>query len=114
VRYTGRSGFAALDGVGAGEDGALLAAVERFTSERLRQSDLHPDAWAPAVVRDLGQTEARLAGVAGPRYSYRELDQYTDLLQRVLQSSAHVAKVTRTGVLPEAIYLSFSQERLAS
>jgi len=57
--------------------------------------------------------QARLAAVAGDRYSYRELDDFTDLIGRTIQGAPEVAKIDRKGVLPEQIYLNYSQERLA-
>src|SRR5207302_307551 len=47
-------------------------------------------------------------------YSHRQLDRFTEDIQRYLQRAPIVAKVTRTGVLPEQVMLDFSQERLAS
>ena len=52
--------------------------------------------------------------MASNRYSYRQLDDFTDLIQRTLQRVPLVAKVQRAGVLPEQIYLDYSHERLAS
>ena len=40
---------------------------------------------ARSIIRDSRADSARLAEVAGDRYSYRELDEYTDLIQRTLQ-----------------------------
>ena len=45
---------------------------------------------------------------------YRDLDRFTDLIKRALQTVPQVSKVTRAGLLPEQIYLEYSQERLAS
>ena len=56
--------------------------------------------------------DAGLAAVAGDSYSYRELDDFTDLIARTVQGAPEVAKVERKGVLPEQIYLDYSQERL--
>ena len=75
---------------------------------------MHPDAWQPFTVRDPGQIEARLAAAAGDKYSYRELKDYTDLMKRTLLAVPVVAKVDVAGVLPEQVYLEYSQERLAS
>ena len=58
-------------------------------------------------------TEAELAKVAGAKYSYRQLDNYTDLIQRTLQGVPETSTVTRSGVLQEQIYLDYSQQRLA-
>jgi multidrug efflux pump subunit AcrB len=88
--------------------------VDRFVQERLRASELHPDLWRPFVVRDPGQMEARLAAAAGDRYSYRELKDHADLIKRTLLAVPVVAKVEASGVLPEQVYLDYSQERLAS
>ena len=73
-----------------------------------------PTAWGPILIRDPQTTRDRLAEVASNRYSYRQLDDFTDLIQRTLQRVPLVAKVQRAGVLPEQIYLDYSHERLAS
>jgi multidrug efflux pump subunit AcrB len=65
-------------------------------------------------VRDPATTRARLLAVAGDKYSYQELEQYTDELKRTFQTVPQVTKVDRLGVLDEQVTLSFSQERLAS
>ena len=69
---------------------------------------------ARSSIRDPQTTRDRLAEVASNRYSYRQLDDFTDLIQRTLQRVPLVAKVQRAGVLPEQIYLDYSHERLAS
>jgi multidrug efflux pump subunit AcrB len=107
-------GFLGVDLATRSSDAALTAELVRFARERLRLSELHPDVWRPVVIRDPKDTEARLRSVVGDRYSYRELDEYTDTVQRYLQTVAQVSKVTRSGVLPEQIYLDYSQERLAA
>ena len=66
------------------------------------------------LVRDPKDTEARLREVAGPRYTYRELDNITDLIQRTLEQVPQVSTVQRSGVLPEQIFLEYSQAELAS
>ena len=48
--------------------------------EKLHQSEIHPDSWPAAFIRNPADTEARLAAVAGDKYSYRELDDFTDLM----------------------------------
>src|SRR6516165_3996004 len=107
------SGFVGVD-VGSGSSDSELRAVgNRLMRERLHRSEIHPDAWVPAFIRDTRQTEAQLAAVAADRYSYRDLDDFTDLIARTVQGAPQVAKVERKGVLPEQIYLDYSQERLA-
>ncbi len=107
-------GYLGIDLAAHVGDGQLVEALMVFARDRLHLSELHPDVWRPTVVHDPADAEAALKLVAGDRYSYRELDQYTDTLQRYLQSVPQVSKVVRSGVLPEQIYLEYSQERLAA
>jgi multidrug efflux pump len=107
-------GFVGIDLQTSLEDPALAAIVQTAFEERLAASDFNPDVWDPIIVRDSAQTEKRLETVAGDKYTYRELDDYTELIQRTLQTVPQVAKVYRAGVLPEQIYLQYSQERLAA
>ena len=83
-------------------------------SERLKRSELHPDAWEPVIIRDPAETRAKLAAVAGDKYSYAELDNFSDLIGRTLQGAPEVSKVERRGVLPQTVYLDYSQDRLAA
>ncbi len=108
------SGFVGADCVSFLNETELRALGQRLIRENLHQSEVHPDAWPAAFIRDPSETEAKLQAVAGDRYSYRELDDFTDLIGRTLQGAPEVAKIDRKGVLPEAIYLDYSQERLAS
>jgi multidrug efflux pump subunit AcrB len=107
-------GFVGLDLATKADDGALLGELLVFVRQRLHLSELHPDVWRPVVIRDPAEARARLATVVGDRYSYRELDEFTDDIQRYLQTVPQVTKVTRSGVLAERIYLDYSQERLAA
>jgi multidrug efflux pump subunit AcrB len=108
------SGFIGADVSSQLGDKALLGLGEQWMEQKLQRSELHPDAWPAALIRDPADTEARLAAVAGDKYSYRELDDATDLIGRTLQGAPEVAKIDRKGVLPEQIYLDYSQERLAA
>ncbi len=107
-------GFVGIDLLPAHDDKALVAELLQYATTSLRLSELHPDVWRAVVIHDPQDTAARLSDVVGERYSYRELDDYTDTIQRYLQTVPLVSKVTRSGVLPEAVYLDYSQERLAS
>jgi multidrug efflux pump subunit AcrB len=107
-------GFVGIDAASDKEDATLQAYAETFIQERLRASEFHPDAWPGVVIRDPAQAESRLAAVAGDKYSYRELDEYTDLVMRTLKGLPMVSKVTRTGLLEERVFLEYSQERLAA
>src|SRR5262249_55062686 len=106
-------GFIGLDVNTSLDDHGLRAWGNHLMQERFHHSEIHPDAWQPAFIRDVKDTEARLAAVAGDKYSYRELDDFTALIQRTLQGTPEVSKVDRSGVLAEKIYLDYSQQRLA-
>ncbi|MGC1451241.1 MAG: efflux RND transporter permease subunit, partial [Candidatus Sulfotelmatobacter sp.] len=108
------SGFIAFDGVSDADDSSIQAFIQRFVSERLKRSELHPDAWQPAIIRDPGETRTKLANVAGDKYSYAELENFSDLIGRTLQGAPEVSKVERRGVLSQTIYLDYSQDRLAA
>ncbi len=107
-------GFVATDGFSTASDAEIYAFGRNFIENKLHESELHPDAWPAVVVRDPSKLGAILAAAPGNKYSYRQLDQYTDLLQRTLGGAAEVSRVDRSGVLSEQIYLDYSQERLAS
>src|SRR5262249_30450472 len=78
------------------------------------ESRIPPATWRPLTTGATAEIEARLAIVAGDKYTYRELKDYTDLIKRTLLTVPVVAKVDVAGVLPERVYLEYSQERLAS
>jgi multidrug efflux pump subunit AcrB len=107
-------GFVGVDCVSDQGDAQLAAYGDEFVRTRLQSAELHPDAWPEVLIRDPSQTEAALAHAAGDKYTYRELDDYTELIKRTLQTVEQVSKVDRIGLLDERIYLSYSQERLAS
>jgi multidrug efflux pump subunit AcrB len=107
-------GFLGLDLATELGDDVLLERMRGFVQGRLNTTEMPPDFWSPVVIRDTRDTLAVVSASPGERYTYHELDLFTDLIQRHLQSVKRVAKVTRTGVLPEQIYLDYSQEKLAS
>ncbi len=113
-----------LDGSGfAGLDAAIVPGVDlqdvtkKFITDHVGTSvfpAVHPDAWPPVLIGDPASTEAVLMASAEAKYTYRQLDRYTDLVQRTLETLPNVEKVSRSGVLPEWIQLAYSQRRLAS
>src|SRR5262249_2390072 len=106
-------GFIALDMYSQHDDKTLQSWADRMTQERFHRSEIHPDSWRPAFIRNPEETETKLSKVAGEKYSYRELDDFTALIQRTLQGTPEVSKVDRSGVLAERVYLDYSQQRLA-
>ena len=113
VRTIQGSGFAGLDFATTLDEATVLRMAKQIVERSLPEAERHPDLWEPVVVSDPAQTRARLAAVAGDKYSYRDLEKYTELIQRTLQTVPMVSKVSRSGIVPERIYVDYSQERLA-
>jgi multidrug efflux pump subunit AcrB len=114
VRPLSAGSCSGVDFATARSDAELRAYGEKFVATQLQAYDFHPDSWGPIIVRDPAATKDRMAEIAGNRYSYRQLDDFTDLLKRTLQRVPIVAKVDRAGILPEQIYLEYSHDRLAA
>ena len=107
-------GFIGLDCATDRDDAAFRAAVDAFIEKHLVESEFHPDGWGGAIIRDPADTNARLAELAPDKYTYRELEDYTELIKRTFQTIPQVSKVDRAGILEERVFLTYSQERLAS
>lgn len=107
-------GFIGLDMLPSHDEETLSAFLLDFIEDRMSLQDLHPDIWHPLFIRDPSETLSRLERVAGMKYSYRELDRFTDLIKRHLQTVPQVSKVSRLGVLEERVVLEYSQERMAA
>src|SRR5215469_14039963 len=107
------SGFIGADCRTMRSDDEIRQTANQLIQDNLHRSEVHPDAWEAILVRDPAETEAKLKAAAGDRYSYRELDDFTDLIARTIQGAPEVAKIERKGVLPEQIFLDYSQQRLA-
>jgi multidrug efflux pump subunit AcrB len=107
-------GFIGVDGLSEASEEALLGYTRQFIKDRLQAADFHPDSWPPVVIHDPQEARSRLALVAGDKYSYREMDDFTELIEKTLKSVPQASKVSRSGILPEKIFLLYSQERVAS
>ncbi len=114
IRVIEGSGFGGVDCDLAVDESVLLRAGRSFMEERLRASELAASVWDLFLVRKPEETAAKLRSAAGDKYSYKQMDDFTSLITRTLQTVPAVSKVQRHGVLKERIFLDFSQERLAS
>src|SRR6267142_4339695 len=108
------TGFIGFDGTSSREDASIQAFIQQFFASQIQRSELHPDAWRPIIVHDPAETREKLSAVAGDKYSYAELDDFSDLIARTVQGAPETSKVERRGVQPQTIYLEFSQDRLAA
>lgn len=114
VQLLAGPGFLGIDSRTVASDEKILRHAREFIEERLRVAELHPDVWRLTVIRDPAQTEQKLTAVAGEKYSYRDLDTYSETLEKALRRLPEVAGVSRAGVIGDVIYLDYSQEKLAS
>jgi multidrug efflux pump subunit AcrB len=108
------TGFIGLDGTSNQDDASIQAFIEQFFANQVQRSELHPDAWNPIIIHDPADTLKKLSELAGDKYSYAELDDFSDLIARTLQGAPETSKVERRGVQQQTIYLEFSQDRLAA
>src|SRR5712672_1899861 len=108
------TGFIGLDGISNRDDASIQAFITQFFANQIQPSELHPDAWSTIIIHDPADTLKKLSEVAGDKYSYAELDDFSDLIARTLQGAPETSKVERRGVQQQTIYLEFSQDRLAA
>ncbi len=97
----GGPGFYAIDFNTSLDDAGVEAAMQEYLDTQQQPGDFHPDAWQPVLIRDPQRTGARLETIASDRYSYRELDDFTDLIEKTVKTAPQVSKVTRSGIVPE-------------
>src|SRR6185503_5573930 len=79
-------GFVGFDGASDQNEQQLLGYVQQFISERLQAAEFHPDAWPPVIIHNPQETQAKLSAVAGDKYSYRQMDDFTDLIEKTLKT----------------------------
>jgi multidrug efflux pump subunit AcrB len=108
------TGFIGFDGTSHQDDTSIQAFIEQFFANQLQRSELHPDAWDPIIIHEPEETGEKLSQSAGDKYSYAELDDFSDLIARTMQGAPETSKVERRGVQQQTIYLEFSQDRLAA
>jgi multidrug efflux pump subunit AcrB len=108
------SGFLGVDGVSGMMTPKMRAYIQHYDQDHLRSAELHPDGWPALVIRNAQKAGIKLAEAAGDKYTYRELNDFTELIKRTMQTVPQVSKIDRAGVLDEAVHLAYSQERLAA
>jgi multidrug efflux pump subunit AcrB len=93
---------------------ASARAVRRVWEELPQRADIHPDVWDPIVITPGVPLVDVLTRDAGPKYSYRELDDFTDRIEKAIRIAPEASRVTRVGVIEEQIEARYSQNRLAA
>ena len=94
--------------------GALARSVRRVWEDLPQRADIHPDVWDPIVISSGVSLVDVLRRDAGPKYSYRELDDFTDRIEKAIKIAPEASRVTRVGVIEEQIEARYSQNRLAA
>ena len=84
---------------------------------RRKVGDAHrrlPPGAGPSLVNDdFGDVYGIYVAITGDGYSYAELKEYAELLQRELLLIKDVKKIDLYGVLPEVVYVKMSRQTLA-
>src|SRR5215469_8412213 len=107
-------GFVGVDGFSVRDDKRIETYLQDYIATHLQESEFDPDASGLVIIHDVSETREKLKSVATPKYTYAQLDDFSDLIARTLLGVPQTAHVDRNGVLPQAVYLTYSQERLAS
>src|SRR3954447_7159618 len=105
------NGFVLISVNAAGAD--LRRAIARLWDGLPQRADLHPDVWDPIVIAPGASVRQALRENSGAEYSYRELDDFTDRIERAVRGTPEVSRVTRVGLLEEQVELLYSQDRIA-
>ena len=92
--------------------------LQRFVADFTRgltgtEKEDHPDFTAPILLLGDEDPLAPVRATAPPRYSYRALEDAVDEFEDDLKQVDSVGKVTRIGIVPEAVYLLYSSARAA-
>src|SRR5215469_532139 len=107
-------GFMGVDAETSLDDEHMEAYLKNYVGTRLHQSEFDPDVSEPVIIHDASETQQKLATIATAKYTYAQLEDFTDLIGRTLLGAPQTSRIERKGVLPRAVYLDYSQERLAS
>jgi multidrug efflux pump subunit AcrB len=114
VRTVDRDSFMVITLATHDDPGTLGRAVRRVWDELPQRADIHPDVWDPIVLIPGVSLLDVLEREAGPKYSYRELDDFTDRIEKAIKVAPEASRVTRVGVIEEQIEARYSQNRLAA
>jgi multidrug efflux pump subunit AcrB len=107
-------GFLAIDFLSSLKQDELKKYLHDYLIQFIKPEEQNPDAWMPFVIKDTDRIASELRRVAPDRYTYRELDDFTRIIADGLRTIKSATSVDRKGVLSQAIYLQYAQERLAA
>lgn len=78
------------------------------------QAQLPPGVYPSAVIDDFSDVYGILFNISGADYSYRELENYADFLQRELTAVKGVKKVTLAGTVTEQVVIEISRQAMTT
>ena len=107
-------GFSGIDALSTASEGTLQALIQSYIRQRLQASEFHPDLQGIAIIHSPAETADKLSSIAGANYTYKELDESSELVARTLLNVPQASRVERKGVLSQTVYLNYSQGQLAS
>src|SRR5262245_33999038 len=107
-------GFVGIRLSATAQDKDLPRAVQRVWEEMPQRADIHPDVWDPIVIAPDAPVKESLSKQTGPKYSYRELDDFTDRIEKAIKVAPEASRVIRVGLLEEQVEIQASQSRLAA
>ena len=93
---------------------SILEYTSTFSKEKLGLSGFHIDAWDPIAINKTSETIKKLREVNGDKYSYKDLENMTELMTETFQTLQDVSIIERSGNLDQRIYLDYSQDIFAS
>src|ERR1044071_430425 len=94
------NGFVLITGIPASAE--LPRTIARLWDGLPQRADLHPDVWDPIVIAPGAPVRDALRENAGAKYSYRELDDFTERIERAVRGAPEVSRVTRVGQIGRA------------
>ncbi len=86
--------------------------VELLLTTRGKNARVHADAWRGFVLTAPAELRARLGEVRGAAYTLGQLDRFAEELQRRVRATPGVAKVIRTGTVPEQVFIEFDRSEI--
>ncbi len=76
--------------------------------------ELPPGAAQPIVIDDFSDVYGYFVSITGEGYSYRELDNYSNLVRRELVTTPGVKKISVVGMPEEQVVVEISQQKLTA
>ncbi|MGL1863531.1 MAG: efflux RND transporter permease subunit [Pseudodesulfovibrio sp.] len=114
LRSTQGDGFLILDMATNMESEALRTRALDVLANSFDMQRFDSVPWRAMTVREPSEVRQAMVTTRGDKYSPRDLDHFTDLLQRALFAVPEVSKVKSYGVQNEVIYLEYSQVEIAA